>query len=76
MTDEQLVNQAFAAALVDAVDNCKSMSDLDIHVREVMESKGFFMIDEHGPNDRRNYAPAQSDAEKLSGTLGGEIDAV
>ena len=56
MTEEQAKTcQAFADAYRDAVDCCKSMSDLDIHIREEMESKGYYMIDEDRPNDFRNY---------------------
>ena len=56
MTEEQAKTcQAFADAYRDAVDCCKSMSDLDIHIREEMESKGYQMIDEDRPNDFRNY---------------------
>ncbi len=56
MTEEQAkICEAFADAYRDAVDTCKSMSDLDIHIREEMADKGYVMIDEDRANDFRNY---------------------
>ena len=56
MTEEQAKTcQAFNEAYLDAAGKCKSMSDLDIHIREEMADKGYVMIDEDRANDFRNY---------------------
>ena len=56
MTEEQAKTcRAFNEAYLDAVGKCKSMSDLDIHIQEEMERRGYFMIDDHANNDFRNY---------------------
>tara|TARA_Y100001938_G_scaffold135848_1_gene197976 strand:+ start:324 stop:512 length:189 start_codon:yes stop_codon:yes gene_type:complete len=56
MTEEQAKTcRAFNEAYLDAVGKCKSMSDLDIHIQEEMEGKGYVMINEDRPNDFRNY---------------------
>ena len=56
---DELIKQTFADAYRDAVDNCKSMSDVHIHIEEYMEAKGFTLIDEHGPQIWSNFTLAE-----------------
>ena len=56
---DEIIKQTFADAYRDAVDNCKSMSDVHIHIEEYMEAKGFMVIDEHAAQVWSNFTLAE-----------------
>ena len=66
MTDqiETAFNQAYQYAVIES--KCRSMSDIDIVIREEMNAKGYEIINDDYPNVASNYTlsdPETSDGQ-------------
>lgn len=53
-------NQAYQHAVIET--KCRSMSDIDIVIREEMEDRGFEIIDDDKPNVPSNYTWSEAEA--------------